>query len=58
MDKSLIDNQQTNKLPCNCRNKDFPKDGMCNPEKVFNQATIFPMENSKEKVQDGISAEN
>ena len=33
--------------------------GMCNSEKVVNQANIFPMENSKEeKVYFGISAEN
>ena len=49
IDKSLINNHRTNKLLCNCRNEeDYPMGGMCNSEKVVNQASIFPLENSKE----------
>ena len=60
IDKSLINNQQTNELFCNCRNKEnCPMEGMCNSEKVVYQATIFHRENSKkEKVYIGISAGN
>ena len=49
IDKSLIDNQQTNNLFCNCRNKeDCPMEGMCNSKKMVYQANILPMENSKQ----------
>ena len=45
VDKSLIDNQRTNKLLSNCSNKeDCLIRGMGNSEKVVYQATIFPME--------------
>ena len=47
IDKLLIDNQQTNKLLCNCRNKeDCTMRGMYNSKKVGCQATIFHWKNS------------
>ena len=54
----LIDNQQTNKLLCNCRNKEDCHMVISNSKKVVNHTTIFLMENSKEKVYMGISAGN
>ena len=51
IDKSQIGNQRTNKLLCNCRNKeDCPMGGMCNSEKVVERANIFPTENSLEDI--------
>ena len=48
IDKLQIDNQQTNKLCCNCKNKkDCPIGGTCNSEKVVYRANIFCIENSK-----------
>ena len=60
IDKLLIDNQQTNKLLCNSKNKeDYLMRGICDLKKVVDQATIFPMDNIKEeKVYIGISAGN
>ena len=60
MAKSLIDNQRTSKVLCNCRNKEnCPMEGMCNSEKVVFQASNFHMEDCKEeKVYIGISAGN
>ena len=50
MDKSLIDNQRTNKLLCNCRNKEyFPIEGTLNSEKIVYQTIIFLVENCDEE---------
>ena len=58
VDKSLIDNQRTNKSLCNCK-INCPIGRMCKPEKVFYQATIFLMKNrKKEWVYIGISCGN
>ena len=60
IDKSIIDDQRTNKFVCNCGNKeDCLVGGMYNSEDVVNQATIFPMENIKEeRIYIGIFAGN
>ena len=49
IDKLQTDNQRTNKLLCNYRNKkDCSMGGMCNSKKMVYSATIFPMGKSKE----------
>ena len=50
VDKSLIDNQRTNKWHYNCRNKeDCSMRGMCHSEKVVYQPKIYSQKNVRKK---------